>query len=132
MPMDRLRYPADWLEVVRRAAALAGGRCQCRGECGHDHGAEQPHGDTFPPDPRCWALHGEAHPITGSIVVLTTAHLWRGPCAEHHRTGVKCGEASHLAVYCQRCHLAYDGPHHRAARRKTIRAQRAAGDFFEP
>jgi hypothetical protein len=66
-------------------------------------------------------------------VVLTVAHLWRGPCADHHAAKVKCGEPDHLKAMCQRCHLAYDLPQHRenAARtRRQRRRERASGDLF--
>ena len=79
---------------------------------------------------RCAAVDGHHHPVTGSLVVLTTAHLWRGPCAEHDRASVKCGNLEHLAAMCQACHLRYDRPHHVANARRTRRSKRATGDLF--
>jgi hypothetical protein len=57
---------------------------------------------------RCEARHGLPHPITKSIVILTTAHLNHQP--------EDCDDANLLAG-CQRCHLAYDREHHAESRR---------------
>jgi hypothetical protein len=56
----------------------------------------------------CGAENHQPHPVTGSYVVLTTAHL------DH--TPENCC-VTNLAAWCQRCHLAYDAPHHRQTRR---------------
>lgn len=130
MPMDRRRYPPDWEAVRARVLERAQGQCECRGECGVDHALEPYQDDPDNDSPRCAAVHDHHHPVTGSLVVLTTAHLWRGPCAEHDRAGVKCGELEHLAAMCQACHLRYDRPHHVANARRTRRSKRATGDLF--
>lgn len=114
--MDRSRYPDDWEGLAARIRERAGDRCECAGECGR-------HAE------RCWRRQGDKLD-SGGRVVLTTAHLWRGPCAEHHAAGVKCGEPSHLKSMCQACHLAYDIPQHVANARRTRRARRASGDLF--
>ena len=63
-PENRARYPKDWKAISARIRfERASSRCECVGECDLDH------------DGRCDALHGEPHPITGSLVVLTVAHL---------------------------------------------------------
>lgn len=49
------------------------------------------------------AYHGEPHPVTGSTVVLTVAHL------DHDEAN--CADEN-LAAMCQRCHLTYDALHH--------------------
>jgi len=54
---------------------------------------------------RCNAENGKAHPITGSKVVLTVAHLDHNPS--------NCDD-DNLEAMCQRCHLRYDQHHHRA------------------
>ncbi|MCK5633007.1 hypothetical protein KAH94_04610, partial [bacterium] len=48
---------------------------------------------------RCGAENYKPHPITGSKVVLTVAHL------DHDPTNNK---ESNLAAMCQKCHFAYD------------------------
>lgn len=103
-PDNRGRYPKEWPEISKRIRfERAGGRCECEGECGHDH------------EGRCDALHGEPHPITGSKVILTTAHLNHTP--EDCRDEV-------LKAMCQRCHLAHDRDHHKANRAARKRKER--------
>lgn len=120
MPFDRRRYPDDWKAITLAIRERAGDRCECEGECGRDHAG------------RCRSERGYPNPDTGSRVVITVAHLWRGPCAECHAVGRKCGEPSHLKAMCQACHLAYDLPQHQANARRTRRARKAAGDLFDP
>lgn len=125
MPWDRSRYPKGWRAIVRAVRDRCGGQCECSGECGRHAGpcpAQQ-----FDPTGTGWRVY------------LTTAHLWQGPCAEHHAAGIKCGELDHLKAMCQRCHLNYDLPQHmanaaatRATRRLAARAARACGDLFGP
>lgn len=53
MPMQRDRYPADWVMIsLRIRHERAGNRCEW-----------------------CGARNGERHPETDSIVVLTVAHV---------------------------------------------------------
>lgn len=118
MPMDRSRYPADWERISLLVRRRACNRCECVGECATGHRR------------RCPARNGQPHPETGSKVVLTVAHLWRGPCEPCHRAGQKCGRPAHLKAMCQRCHLAYDLEHHVAQRRKNRHAARAIADLF--
>lgn len=95
-PENKSRYPSDWKGISARIRfERAAGRCECRGECGHDHAG------------RCDAQHGEPHPVTASRVILTTAH--------RNHTPEDCRDENLFAA-CQRCHLAYD----RAAR--TVKA----------
>ena len=95
-PEMRARYPRYWSALSRLIRwGRAKGRCECTGDCGLDHGG------------KCSALHGEAHPATGSRVVLTTAHLDHTP---EHCT------LTNLKAMCQRCHLRYDAAHHRRTR----------------
>ena len=67
-------------------------------------------------------MHGDAHPVTDAIVVLTVAHLDHTPenCAEEN-----------LVAMCQRCHNAYDAPHRRAGIAKRRRAGQAVRDLFD-
>lgn len=71
-----------------------------------------------PAYPDCRAENGKAHPVTGSIVVLTIAHL------THDET---CDDPEQLRAWCQRCHNTYDLAH----RRSTSRARLAVGDLFD-
>ncbi len=106
-PEERARYPKDWPMVSWHIRfERAAGQCECLGECGHDHGG------------RCAARHGEPHPVTGSKVVLTTAHRDHTP--EH------CAY-DNLFAACQRCHLAYDADRHRENAARTRAARRRAG-----
>jgi hypothetical protein len=91
-PENRGRYPADWKTVIR-PAVLARADNRCEGS---------------PQYPDCHAVAGEPHPVTGSRVVLTVAHL------DH--TPENC-DPRNLRAWCQRCLLAYDREHHRETRR---------------
>ncbi|AKU43496.1 hypothetical protein CPT_Sansa92 [Caulobacter phage Sansa] len=62
-----------------------------------------------PAYPDCRAENGKPHPVTGSIVVLTTAHLNHQP----EDNGVP-GDRPNLKSWCQRCHNTYDAPMRRA------------------
>ncbi|CAG4905688.1 hypothetical protein [Paraburkholderia saeva] len=91
---NRKLYPANWKSEVRPAIlARAGNRCE-----------------GSPRWPDCRAENGRPHPVTGSPVVLTVAHL------DH--TLPNC-EPSNLRAWCQRCHLAYDAAHHAANAKKA-------------
>jgi 5-methylcytosine-specific restriction endonuclease McrA len=61
------------------------------------------------------APQGLANPITGSIVVLTTAHL------DHDDTN---NARANLAALCQRCHLRHDLKQHMANARATRRRKK--------
>lgn len=81
MPMDRSLYPNDWEKISNRIRfERAGGVCEW-----------------------CGAVHGALHPVTGSRVVLTMAHL-------DHDPG-NCDD-DNLVALCQRCHLSYDAELH--------------------
>ena len=91
---EKRRYPKNWPSISKAIRfGRAGGQCECAGECGTGH------------EGRCEARHGQAHPVTGSEVVLTTAHRDHQP--------ENCDPANLFAA-CQRCHLAYDAELHRA------------------
>jgi len=51
----------------------------------------------------CGAMNYEPHPITGSKVVLTVAHI------DHNKDN---NRFDNLAALCQRCHLKHDLPQH--------------------
>lgn len=51
----------------------------------------------------CGAENYKPHPVTGSKVVLTVAHI------DHDKKNNRFGN---LAALCQKCHLKHDLPHH--------------------
>ena len=113
-PENRHRYGPEWAEISRAIKFdRAGGRCECRGECG------RPPYHLRADDGRCHNIHGQSAYGTGSKVVLTTAHL-------NHV--IEDMRPENLAGFCQGCHLHYDKDHHSETRSRTRReAQEAAG-----
>ena len=104
MPIDYSRYPAHWHEFsVQIRLKRAQNFCEW-----------------------CRAENHKPHPETGSMVVLTVAHLDAkdGVCKCEEETGAKCAEPEHVVALCQRCHLTYDGERHKFNARRT-RAARA-------
>ena len=101
---ERERYPANWREISARIKARAGHKCE-----------------GSPKYPSCRAEHGQRHPWTGSVVVLTVAHLDHNP--EH------CDD-DNLKAMCQRCHLTYDAKHHARNAALTRRSKRQNGELF--
>lgn len=97
MPMNPKLYPRNWRKI---SARIRFGRAKNRCEwCGAEN----------------WA----PHPVTGSKVVLTVAHLgtpWPDgrPGDKHDKRDVR---AENLAALCQRCHLNYDRREHVASAR---------------
>lgn len=130
--MDRSKYSDDWEQIssaIRRGRA--GNRCECCGDCGVDHVIEMDDliadlnaigesqfeifGDELiEPEFRCWAINGREHPITGSRVVLTVAHLDHDPSNN---------DPANLRAFCQRCHNRYDAEF-REINRQLTRRQR--------
>jgi 5-methylcytosine-specific restriction endonuclease McrA len=104
--MDRRKYPRDWEAISQRIRARSGGRCE--GPVGELAG-------------RCCSIAGQPNPITGSVVVLTVAHLNHEP--------MDCRDEN-LRALCQRCHLNYDRPRHIAHAKARRHARRATGDLF--
>ena len=96
---ERARYPAEWSVISLWIRVCAGWRCEW-----------------------CPAEQGEPHPVTGSRVVLTVAHL------DHMPENVTPGN---LRALCQRCHLAYDRDHHRQTRCRTLIAEMATPDLMD-
>lgn len=106
-PERKALYPKDWDDIsLRIREERAGWRCECEGQCRHDHGG------------RCTAVQGMRHPVTGSVVRLTTAHL------DRHPPNVA---DTNLRAMCQRCHLSYDAEQHAANASHTRAVRRAAG-----
>ena len=105
-PENRALYPADWPEISLKKRTKAGWKCE-----------------GSPKYPDCRAAAGRPHPVTGSLVVLTVAHL------DHDPGNV---DDDNLRAWCQRCHLAYDAQHHAANAAATRAARKATGDLFNP
>lgn len=87
------RYPANWAELRATVLERAGNCCE-----------------GSPAYPDCRAKNYEPHPVTGSRVVLTTAHLDHTP---------ENNELSNLRAWCQRCHNTFDAPHRAENRRRS-------------
>lgn len=115
MPIDLSRYPVNWREIsheIRNIRAM--GRCECLGECGRGH------------DGRCQATNCDPHPITGSIVVLTVAHLGiakpDGTLGDKHdKMDVR---PENLKAMCQACHLSFDIEEHKVNAARTRRKKK--------
>lgn len=90
-PQNKSRYPADWKAI--RAAILERANYRCEGS---------------PAYPECRAVDGAPHPVTGSRVVLTIAHLDHTP---------ETRDPALLRAWCQLCHNTYDAPMRAANRR---------------
>jgi len=104
-PENKNRYPGNWQEIRTIIKTRSGDRCE-----------------GSPAYPECDAVNGSPHPVTGSKVVLTVAHL------DH--TPENC-ELDNLKHWCQRCHLTYDAKHHAQTAAATRKQGKAMGDFFK-
>lgn len=109
-PENKDRYPEDWPAISAAIRQRAGDRCECEGECGR--GTHEG---------RCPNRQGQPAYGTGSIVVLTTAHLDHTPenCADDN-----------LKSMCQGCHLHYDRKHHAETRRRTLEQRTGQLNFL--
>ena len=101
---EKARYPADWKAISLRIRTRANWTCE-----------------GSPAYPDCRAKNAAPHPVTGSRVVLTVAHLDHQPenCADEN-----------LRAMCQRCHLTYDAAHHAKNAAAGRRSRKAIGDLF--
>ena len=104
-PENKKLYPPNWKEIRARIIARAGNRCE-----------------GSPRYPDCRAENGELHPVTGSKVVLTVAHLDHNP--------ENSDDDDNLRAWCQRCHNTYDAPFRALNRRitKLVEQLRASND----
>ena len=93
-PENRDRYPKDW-ELRSRFVRFIRARNRCEW---------------------CGAENYKPHPITGSRVVLTTAHV--------HDKRPEASSLLNLAALCQRCHNTHDlKDRRRNARERNYRDQ---------
>ena len=90
-PENKARYPKDW-KIRSRFVRFYRARNRCEW---------------------CGAENYEPHPITGSRVVLTVAHVFDDR--------PEASNLLNLAALCQRCHNRHDN----AARRAGTKARRA-------
>jgi len=74
-----------------------------------------------PQFPHCRARNGQPHPETGSMVVLTIAHMDHD---ESHADPERC------RALCQRCHNRWDAGHRRRNQTDTWRGKYAVADFI--
>lgn len=117
MPVDRNRYPDNWAEISNYIRfERAGGRCE-----------------GSPDYPNCRAKHGELHPETGSLVIITTAHLGVDqpdgtPGDKHNKMDCRF---ENLAAMCQRCHLNFDRDEHAINSAKTRREKKLLAGQLE-
>ena len=63
----------------------------------------------------CGAANGKAHPVTGSRVVLTVAHIYD--------ERPEAASLLNLAALCQRCHNRHDAPGRQQRRRAQMEAR---------
>lgn len=103
-PENLERYPAEWPTIALEVKEAAGWRCV-----------------GSPAFPDCRAAHGEPHPATGSVVVLTVAHL------DHQPENV---DRANLRAWCQKCHNTYDAPMRARGIAQRRRAGQALADLF--
>ena len=100
MPISReyaARYPRDWkLRSYFVRFVRARGRCEW-----------------------CAAEHGQLHPLTGSIVVLTAAHVFDDR--------PEAASLLNLAALCQKCHNGHDME--RRAQRRRDRHEQLSGQL---
>ena len=112
MPFKKDHYPTNWKKISLRIRARSGSKCEW-----------------------CGAENGKPHPITGSKVVLTVAHLGvpypdGTPGDKYDKLDVR---EENLAALCQRCHLNFDRDEHcrNAARTRYLRkVQRGQLELF--
>jgi hypothetical protein len=98
MPIDYSLYPRDWKVIRARIMRRAGEHWDCYHNF-HEARCEW-----------CKATNHQPHPRTGSMVVLTVAHL------DHDKENDQVPD-DRLAALCQSCHLGHDREHHNHVRR---------------
>ncbi len=98
MPCDYKKYPPNWKEIRAAILARAGNRCE-----------------GSPAYPDCRAENSQPHPVTGSTVILTIAHL------DNDTTH---NDPENLRAWCQRCPLTYDAAFHAQNAKQTRRKKK--------
>ncbi|NDV96032.1 hypothetical protein D0T84_14080 [Dysgonomonas sp. 521] len=96
-PENKSRYPKNWKQISEDIRFnRANNRCE-----------------------GCGAENYKPHPITGSKVILTVAHL------DH--TPENC-DYENLKAWCQRCHNTYDQSHRKQTRRDSKKNGQCASE----
>lgn len=92
-PENRTRYPQDWRLRSRFVRTIrARNRCEW-----------------------CGCANGEPHPVTGSKVVLTTAHVFDDR--------PEAASLLNLAALCQKCHNGHDATARHQRRRARLEVE---------
>jgi len=100
-PENKKRYPVDW---KRRSRFVRFYRARNRCEW-------------------CGAENYKPHPVTGSKVILTVAHVF-----DHRPENARL---LNLAALCQRCHLNHDRFIHKTNRQRNSDIKSGQGQLFE-
>lgn len=90
-------YSKEWKAIRERILERAKNKCE-----------------GSPSYPECSVENYSKHPITGSKVILTIAHLDHDPSNNND---------DNLKAWCQKCHNTYDAPH-RALNRKNNQSKK--------
>lgn len=99
-PENKAKYPSDWkLRSLFVRVYRAKNHCEW-----------------------CGAENGKPHPVTGSKVVLTTAHVF------DHRPEV--ADLLNLAALCQKCHNSHDAKMRHSERKKRV--EKEIGQYALP
>lgn len=113
MPMkDPSIYGPNWQEISYAEKERAGWRCECRGQCGLEHGKK---------GERCPAFQGQVRPFGRRPVILTVHHVNQIPW--DHRS-------DNLLVLCEGCHNRLDMPMRQKHARETRRAAKRLQSLF--
>lgn len=101
MPIDYKDYPPNWeTQIVPAIRKRSGNKCE-----------------GSPRYPDCRAANADPHPATGSIVVLTTAHMDHNKHNNYYHPVFANHHLNNLRHLCQRCHLKHDINQHVANRK---------------
>lgn len=133
MPCDYKKYPKHWKEIVAQIRERSGDKCECEGECGHEHKRGRCNApnhtivwrlikkpSVWRSDDRSYEDDWDERPIK---VILTTAHLDH----DAHNHEVQLDRLRHM---CQFCHLNYDKHHHSGNARVTRDKKRGQEQLF--
>jgi hypothetical protein len=99
-PENKKLYPSCWPDIRLAVKERSGNRCE-----------------GSPKYKNCRVKNGDYHPMTGSVVVLTVAHLDHDPTNNDGfelRGKILPKKDSNHRHWCQRCHNTYDAPMRRA------------------